>query len=67
MIEKSINDTLEVNTEDYPREMELKRDREHKYARFDEISALKDEIIKKLLLNQKEEIVNLKKNMEKKY
>ena len=54
---------MDIRTDDYPREMELKRDRENKYSRFDEISALKDDIIKKLLLNQKEEVNAVKVEM----
>ena len=53
MVQFIILENIEVSAEDYPREMETKRDRENKYSRFDEVSLLKDEIIKKLIINQK--------------
>lgn len=65
LIEKSVNDSLEVRADDYPRELEQRREREHKYAKFDEITNLKDTIIKKLILNQKSEVEKVKSFMEK--
>lgn len=65
LIEKPVNETLEIKTEDYPREIEARRAQEDRVQRYDEIFAMKDSIIKKLLLQNKEDVQKTKEKLER--
>ena len=44
-------DSLDIRTDDYPRELDCKKERDMKHQRSDDLAQLKSEIIKKLILD----------------
>lgn len=56
---------LELNAEDYPRELDSRKDQEKRLARYEDILEMKDQIIKKLILHTKEEVNKTKTQLEK--